>query len=134
MAFMIGRFSGAALMQKVAPERLLAIYSIANIVLTLAAVMMPGVIGLWALVASSFFMSIMYPAIFALGVRGFAESRKLASSLLVMAIIGGAVLTAIMGAMSDLFGIANAFGVAVVAYGGVLYFAVIGTRWSVLRP
>lgn len=134
IAFMIGRFSGAALMTRVAPERLLAFYAVANVVLTIVAILYPGKIGLYALVASSFFMSVMYPAIFALGVRGFGEAKKLASSLLVMAIIGGAVLTAAMGAMSDAFGIAQAMWVPTVAYLAVLFFAVVGTRWAVRRP
>lgn len=134
VAFMVGRFSGAALMKFIRAERLLAAYSIVSIALTIIAMLMPGEVGLWALVASSFFMSIMYPAIFALGVRGFDEGRKLASSLLVMAIIGGAVFTAAMGAASDIFGIANALGVAALAYFGVLFFAVVGTRWKVHHP
>lgn len=134
VAFMVGRFSGAALMNFVRPERLLALYAAANVVLTIVAILQPGPVGLMALVASSFFMSVMYPAIFALGVRGFGEAKKLASSLLVMAIIGGAVLTAAMGAMSDAFGIASAMTVPTVAYLFVLFFALVGTRWAVRRP
>ena len=134
VAFMIGRFSGAALMRVVAPQRLLALYAGANIALTLVAVLFPGKIGLWALVAASFFMSIMFPTIFSLGLRGFGEARKLASSLLVMSIIGGAALTAAMGAMSDTFGIANALLSATLSFGVILFFAAVATHWQVRRP
>jgi MFS transporter, FHS family, L-fucose permease len=134
VVFMIGRFSGAALMTRIAPERLLAAYAIANVLLTFAAVVLPGRVGLWCLVASSFFMSVMYPAIFAIGVRGFGEAKKLASSLLVMAIIGGAVITAGMGAMSDAIGIAGAMALPAAAYLFVLFFALVGARWEVRRP
>ena len=97
--FMAGRFAGAALMRYVAPARLLAACALINVVLCTVAIGFPGSAGLYALVAASFFMSIMFPTIFALGLdRLDDEKRKLGSSLLVMSIIGGAILTAIMGA------------------------------------
>jgi len=131
VAFMIGRFVSVALMRTISPERLLTVFAAANVALTLVAVAAPGTTGLIALTASSFFMSVMYPAIFALGVRGFDESRKLASSLLVMAIIGGAVLTAGMGWLSDRFGISAAFVLPALAYLFVLYFGAVASAWRV---
>lgn len=81
---------------------------------------------------SSFFMSVMYPTIFALGVNGLGENTKIAASLLVMAIIGGAVLTPIMGILSQTSGsIAVAYSVPLMAYVFVLLFAVWG---SGLKP
>jgi FHS family L-fucose permease-like MFS transporter len=67
-----------------------------------------GAVGLWALVATSFFMSIMFPTIFALAIRDLGPLTKLGSSMVVMAIIGGAVLTALMGWVSDLSAITYA--------------------------
>src|SRR2546423_9446128 len=88
---MIGRFVGTGLMRVITPARLLAAFSITNIVLMAVAIGSPGRLGLYALIASSFFMSIMFPTIFALGLRGPGESRKLASSILVMSIWSMAV-------------------------------------------
>jgi FHS family L-fucose permease-like MFS transporter len=122
--FMLGRFTGVAAMRYVAPARLLAAYSMINIVLCAVAVGFPGPAGLYALVAASFFMSIMFPTIFALGLDGLNdERRKLGSSLLVMAIIGGAIVTAVMGATSDAFGIYRAMAVPLVCFVVVLTFA-----------
>lgn len=122
--FMLGRFAGAALMRYVAPARLLAIYALINAVLCTVAVGFPGPFGLYALVAASFFMSIMFPTIFALGLDGLDdEKRKLGSSLLVMSIIGGAILTAVMGATSDEFGIHWAMAVPLFSFAIVLTFA-----------
>ena len=122
--FMLGRFTGAALMRFVAPARLLATYASINIVLCAVAVGLPGSVGLYALVAASFFMSIMFPTIFALGLDGLNdEKRKLGSSLLVMSIIGGAIITAVMGATSDAFHIYWAMAAPLLCFAIVLKFA-----------
>jgi FHS family L-fucose permease-like MFS transporter len=121
--FMLGRFAGAALMRRVAPAFLLGAFAAVNALLTAVAVAMPGYVGLYALIASSFFMSVMYPTIFALGVSGLGEVRKLASSVLVMAIVGGAVLTPAMGALSGLAGINWSMAVPLVCFAVVLGFA-----------
>jgi FHS family L-fucose permease-like MFS transporter len=122
--FTLGRFAGTALMKFVAPRALLALFAAINVVLCAVGVLTPGMAGLVALVAASFFMSVMYPTIFALGVDGFSDSdRKLGASLLVMAIIGGAVLTALMGAVSDAAGIARAMLVPLGCFVAVLLFA-----------
>ncbi|HEY7887361.1 MAG TPA: L-fucose:H+ symporter permease [Steroidobacteraceae bacterium] len=121
--FMLGRFAGAALMRRVAPVFLLAAFAAVNALLAAVAIAMPGYVGLYALIASSFFMSVMYPTIFALGVSGLGEVRKLASSVLVMAIVGGAVLTPAMGALSGLAGINGSMAVPLVCFAVVLGFA-----------
>lgn len=121
--FMLGRFAGAALMRRIAPSFLLAAFAAVNALLAAVAVAMPGHVGLYALIASSFFMSVMYPTIFALGVSGLGEVRKLASSVLVMAIVGGAVLTPAMGALSGSAGINWSMAVPSVCFAVVLGFA-----------
>lgn len=124
VCFMAGRFAGAALMKYVAPVRLLMSFAAINIVLTLYAVFHLGLSGAYALVACSFFMSVMYPTVFALGVEGRGDDeRKLGSALLVMTIIGGAVLTALMGAISDHSSIATAMSVPACCFAVVLLFA-----------
>lgn len=99
--FMAGRFVGTALMGRVAPLTLLALFGAINAILMVVAVAIGGMAGVTALTLSSFFMSIMFPTIFAASLRGLGPLTKLGSSLIVMAIIGGAVLTAVMGLISD---------------------------------
>ena len=123
-AFMIGRFGGTLAMLFLTPVRLLALFAAINIGLTFYAVVFPGQLGVYALVAASFFMSVMFPTIFSLGLSGLGDDdRKLASSFLVMAIIGGAVLTAMMGAVSDAFGIHRSIIVPTVCFAVILGYA-----------
>ena len=131
VVFMLGRFIGTALMRYVSAARLLSIFAIINIVLVAIAVLAPGAVGIYALVVTSFFMSVMFPTIFALGLRGLDdEERKLGSSFLVMAIIGGALLTAVMGAVSDIAGIHRAMAVPMLSFAVVLAFALNTRRAS----
>ncbi|MGP8034039.1 MAG: L-fucose:H+ symporter permease [Steroidobacteraceae bacterium] len=122
--FMIGRFAGTALMRAIPPARLLALFASIALALVAVALFFPGPVGVGALVATAFFMSINFPTIFALGLRGLSdEERKSASSFLVMAIIGGATLTVVMGAISDAFGIHRAMIVPIVCFAVVRLFA-----------
>jgi FHS family L-fucose permease-like MFS transporter len=131
-SFGIGRFASSALMRFVRPARLMALYSVANMLLLAVGVMYPGWVGLWAIFLSSFFMSVMYPTIFALGVEGLGENTKIGASLLVMAIIGGAVLTPVMGILSQATGkIEIAYLVPLAGYGAVLLYALWGCH---LKP
>ena len=124
VCFMVGRFAGAGLMKYLKPARVLAIFAAVNVLLTIFAALVPGQSGMYALVASSFFMSVMYPTIFALGVEGRSDDeRKFGAALLVMSIIGGAVLTAAMGAASDAAGIAHAMLVPAVCFIAIFLFA-----------
>lgn len=121
--FMIGRFAGTALMKRFSAATLMSWFAAAGIVLCIIAVLASGHIGLWALVASSFFMSIMFPTIFSLSLRGLGTHTKAGSSLIVMAIVGGAVLTALMGRISDATSINWALTVPTVCFAVVLSFA-----------
>jgi FHS family L-fucose permease-like MFS transporter len=124
VCFMAGRFVGTALMKRIPAERLLAWFASINVLLAALAMFWAGTAGACALVACSFFMSVMYPTIFALGVKGRDDDeRKLGSALLVMTIIGGAVLTAAVGAVSDGFGIARAMVVPAIGFAVVGLFA-----------
>ena len=100
-AFGVGRFASAWLMRFVSPSKLMGAYCIGNIILVSLAVLMPGWLGLWCVFLTSFFMSLMFPTIFALGLKGLGPNTKLGGSLLVMAIVGGAVLTPLMGFISE---------------------------------
>jgi FHS family L-fucose permease-like MFS transporter len=121
--FAFGRFIGTALMGRIAPARLLVIFAAAAFALATTAGLAGGRIGLAALVAASFFMSIQFPTIFALGVEGLGPLRKWGASLIIMAIIGGAGLTALMGLVSDRTNIATAMLVPAGAFVVILLFA-----------
>jgi MFS transporter, FHS family, L-fucose permease len=124
IVFMIGRFVGTWLMRYITAVRLLAVFAAIGIALVAIATWVPGRVGIYALVVNSFFMSIMFPTIFALGLNGLDdEERKLGSSFLVMAIIGGAILPAVMGAVSDAAGIQRAMAVPMLCFAAVLGFA-----------
>lgn len=100
-AFGIGRFASAAIMRYVRPDLLMGFYAVLNVALLVIGVALPGWIGLWAIFLTSFFMSVMYPTIFALGIEGLGRNTKIGGSLIVMAIVGGAVLTPAMGLISQ---------------------------------
>jgi FHS family L-fucose permease-like MFS transporter len=125
VAFGVGRFSSAALMRYVKPARLMGMYSLVNIVLVAIGVALPGWIGLWAIFMTSFFMSVMFPTIFALGIEGLDQNTKIGGSLIVMAIVGGAVLTPLMGLLSQ-HSIAVAYLVPLVAYCGIALYSFFG--------
>jgi FHS family L-fucose permease-like MFS transporter len=101
VGFMLGRFIGTFLMKYIQPAKLLAIYSLISIVLLTIALFTTGSIAVYALMGVPFFMSIMFPTIFALGIKGLGEESKIASSFLVMAIVGGGILPLFMGMISD---------------------------------
>jgi len=128
VAFGLGRFSSAFLMRFIAPNRMLGAYALVNVVLLAIGVLLPGWVGLWAVFLTSFFMSLMFPTIFALGIKGLGPNTKLGCSLLVMAIIGGAVLTPVMGLIAEAsHGTANAYLVPLVGYVCVAAYAFLGT-------
>ena len=97
VVFGIGRFSATYLMKFITPHKLMGVYGIANFVLVAIAVLHPGWVGVWALFLTSFFMSLMFPTIFALGIKGLGPNTKLGGSMIIMAIIGGAVFPPLEG-------------------------------------
>jgi MFS transporter, FHS family, L-fucose permease len=97
VALAVGRFVSTPLMKYISPSRMLGIYGVVNVLLMAVTITQPGVVGAWAVVASGFFLSIMFPTIFALGLKGLGPNTKLAGSLLVMAIVGGAVFPPVLG-------------------------------------
>jgi MFS transporter, FHS family, L-fucose permease len=128
VGFMIGRFAGSALMKSIRASRLLAIFAFGCLVCAGIAIVTTGAIPVYAIVLIGFFHSIMFPTIFALGIKNLGPFTKRGSSLLVMAIIGAAVVPPIMGKISDLSNIQRAFIVPLLCYGYVLYFAISGYK------
>ena len=130
-AFGIGRFVSSALMRKFEPQKLMGLYSAINVILVALSIINPGMIGVWALVISSFFMSLMFPTIFALGVKGLGPNTKIGGSMIIMAIIGGAIWTPLMGWISDSTNsMAYAMIIPLVSYIYVGYYALFGSKPS----
>ncbi len=130
--FGLGRVASSFVMRWVSPGHLMGLYSIINVALVAVGVLHPGWVGLWAIFASSFFMSVMFPTNFALGVNGLGENTKIGASLIVMAIVGGAVLTPLMGILNQWSGsIAVAYSVPLVCYIFVALYAFWGCH---LKP
>ncbi len=121
--FLVGRFVGTVLLDRIGPARLMTFYAAANIVLAAVAAVAGGAVGLYALVAVSFFMSVMFPTIFALALEGMGPLTKPGSSFLVMGIAGGAVIPLLMGWISDQSAINYAMLVPAACFGMVLWFA-----------
>ncbi len=128
-AFGVGRFASAYLMRTIAPNKLMGIYSLVLIALVSVGVLLPGWVGLWCLFFTSFFMSLMFPTIFALGLKGLGPNTKIGGSLLVMAIVGGAVLTPLMGLISEAaHSVAWAYSVPLAAYIFVAIYSFLGSK------
>jgi FHS family L-fucose permease-like MFS transporter len=128
LGFMVGRFSGAYLMKRIAAPKLLSLFALSTVLCLLIVLSGSGAAPLWAIVMIGFFHSIMFPTIFALSIKELGPYTKLGSSLLVASIIGGAVFPAMMGFISDHSSIRDAFVVPLICQVYVVYFGVRGYR------
>ena len=128
-AFGVGRFVSAYLMRFVSPSRLMGVYATANIVLVTVAVLHPSWLGIWCIFLTSFFMSLMFPTIFALGLKGLGPNTKIGGSFLVMAIVGGAVLTPLIGLIAEKFhSLALGYSIPLIAYIYICAYSFLGSR------
>lgn len=133
-AFLVGRFLGTALMGRIAPARLLAIYAVINVLLCALVIAGLGWASIIGLVAMFFFMSIMFPTIFALGIKGLGGQTKRGASYIIMAIAGGAVMPIVMGAIADAsHSTAAAFVVPLFCFIVVAWYGMSGSRLVVDR-
>jgi FHS family L-fucose permease-like MFS transporter len=134
VAFGVGRFSATWIMQFVRPNILMGVYSLINVALVAIGVLFPGWVGLWSVFLTSFFMSLMFPTIFALGLKGLGRNTKIGGSLIVMAIIGGAVFTPVMGLVFEAtHSMAMAMLVPLVCYAFIAYYGFAGSRLGLDR-
>lgn len=100
-AFLAGRFLGTILMKFFKAESLLTLYAAINTILCILAALMSGMVTIYIVIAICFFMSIMFPTIFALGIKGLGKDTAFGSSLIIMSIVGGAIFPPIFGYISD---------------------------------
>ncbi len=101
MLFTLGRFAGTALMKRISPNRLLMIYALINIILCAVVVTVESMLSVYALMAIFFFESIMFPTIFALGVKDLGHHTKKGASFIIMSIVGGALMPYVMGLVAE---------------------------------
>jgi FHS family L-fucose permease-like MFS transporter len=126
--FMIGRFSGSWMMRRIPAPRLLSLFGLGALLCVVIGIVASGLVAVLAIVMVGYFNSIMFPTIFALSLKNLGALTKRASSLLVMSIIGGALIPAAMGRISDASDIQVAFVMPLICYLYVIYFAVWGYR------
>ncbi len=126
--FTIGRFAGTALMRIIAPNKLLALYAVLSIALSFVVVFVPGIIGVYSLMTIFFFMSIMFPTIFALGVKNLGVYTKQGASVIIMSIVGGALVPYIMGYLAETYTTSFSYIVPMVCFVFVLLFSVHGYK------
>lgn len=126
--FMVGRFIGTALMSVIKPNVLLSIFAIAAALLLLIGITASGITAVVAMMFVNFFMSIMFPTIFALGTKGLGEQVKLGSSFIIMAIFGGAVMPPVLGYLTETAGIQAAFFLPFVCFLVVFFYGINGYK------
>lgn len=131
LLFTIGRFVGTTIMKKIEAPKLLFYYSIINIVLTLVIVFLKSELSVYALMAIFFFESIMFPTIFALGIKDLGHHTKKGSSFIIMSIVGGAIMPYIMGLVAERYGIATAYIIPTGCFVITAWYGLYGHRVQV---
>lgn len=126
LCFLVGRFSGAAMLKKFAAHKMLGLYALMNVAATFLIFCKLGWLSVVCVFLSFFFMSIMFPTIFALGIFGLGARAKQASAYIVMAIMGGAILPKLMGYVADQYDMSRGFIVPMFCFALV---ALYGFNW-----
>jgi len=124
---MVGRFIGAAILQRIKTGYLLGICAVCSATLVTVSMLTSGHLAMWSMLAVGLFNSIMFPSIFALGVAELGPLTGSGSGLINMAIVGGAIIPVIQGALADSVGIHHAFFLPVICYLYILFFALRGS-------
>jgi FHS family L-fucose permease-like MFS transporter len=124
--FLIGRFTGAAILKKFSAHKVLGLYGLMNVIMCLLVFLKLGWLSVACVFLSYFFMSIMFPTIFALGIFGLGARAKKASAYIVMAIMGGAILPKLMGAVADKYDMSCGFIVPLFCFAFVAFY---GFNW-----
>lgn len=127
---MVGRFAGSALLVRFSPRKLLALFALVNVGLLALTMGSEGKLALYSVVATGLFNSIMFPTIFALGIERLGPLTNKASSLLIMAIVGGALVPFVQGLLADRIGVHHSFVLPLLCYGYVIFYGLVGSRSS----
>lgn len=125
---MVGRFIGSGLLAVLSPRWLLSIFAAVNVALLLTTISSTGMFAIYVLVATGLFNSIMFPTIFTLGIERLGPLTGRASSLLIMAIVGGAIIPYLQGMVADSFGLQVSFLIPTLCYVYIVYYGLWGSR------
>ena len=125
---MVGRFIGSALLQKIDAGKLLGVFALITCGLVFTTVFTTGHVAMWTILSVGLFNSIMFPTIFTLGIDGLGKLTSQGSSVLIMAIVGGALIPVAQGALADSYGIQTAFILPAICYLYIVYYGFIGSR------
>ncbi|WP_145477810.1 L-fucose:H+ symporter permease [Stenotrophomonas rhizophila] len=125
---MIGRFAGSAIMTRFSPRILLTLFAAANALLLALTMASEGHVAMYSVVAIGLFNSIMFPTIFALSIERLGALTNKASSLLIMAIVGGAIIPFLQGLLADRIGLHLSFILPLLCYGYILFYGMWGSR------
>jgi len=129
-SFLAGRFSGAGILKKFSAHKVLGLYAFINVIICLLIFLKLGWLSVACVFLSYFFMSIMFPTIFALGIHGLGVQAKKASSFIVMAIMGGAILPKLMGYVGDKYDMSRAFIVPLACFAFIACYGFIWPKLS----
>jgi FHS family L-fucose permease-like MFS transporter len=127
-AFIAGRFTTTICLRWVSLAKICAVAASASVALCIVAATVGGEPGVWSLVGVGFMMSVMFPAIFTMGLSDHQQEARLGTALMIMSIIGGAIITAIMGRIADIYSVMNAYLVPAVCFAAVLIYALVSIR------
>jgi FHS family L-fucose permease-like MFS transporter len=129
---MVGRFVGSAILQKVPTGAVLGMAAITACLLVCTSMLTLGHVAMWSIILVGFFNSVMFPSIFTLGITNLGPLTGDGSGLLIMAIVGGAIIPVVQGALADRMGIHHAFILPVICYLYIVFYAFRGSRPAVL--
>jgi len=125
---MVGRFIGAAVMQKMPAGKVLALSAFASIMLILIAMLASGQLAMWSILLVGLCNSIMFPTIFSLAINGLGQHTSQGSGILCLAIVGGAILPLVQGVLADVIGLQLSFFLPILCYFFIAYYGFSGSK------
>ena len=128
LSAMIGRFIGSAVLQKLSPGKVLGFAAVASAALVTTSILTTGAVAMWSIILVGLFNSIMFPSIFTLGIAGLGPLTGKGSGLLIAAIVGGAIIPVVEGAIADRVGIQLAFIRPAICYLYIVFYGFRGSR------
>jgi len=128
LSAMVGRFAGAYLLNKFSPAKILAFTAVGAVVLVLISISSTGPLAMWSLLAVGLMNSVMYPTIFTLAVAGLGRHTEEGSGLLCTAIVGGALVPMLFGAIADHSSLRLALLLPVLCYAYIMWYGLRGSR------
>lgn len=125
---MVGRFIGAAVMQKVSAGKVLCFNAVAAIGLIVMAIVSSGAVAMWSILLVGLCNSIMFPTIFSLAISGLGKHTSQGSGILCLAIVGGAIVPLLQGILADSVGVQLSFALPIICYVFIAYYGLIGSK------